>query len=84
MWREAAKPALGLMPQWLWRENRIEAIFEAFARRNPGAMPGLALERQWAQELLEQITWLADRQEDHAKKQMEGRLVHATGGAAQQ
>ena len=51
-----SKPPLGVMPEWLWREQRIKALSEAILARGDAAR---AMSPQWAEELETHRRWLA-------------------------
>lgn len=54
------KPPLGLLPDWLWREHRLEEIGEAFVRYGAA---GLEPPAEWRLELAEHVHWIKARKQ---------------------
>lgn len=57
----ATKPPPGIMPDYVWREDRCLQLIDCIARHYPSKFAAQDLE--WASELSRHLAWLADRTE---------------------
>ena len=55
--RDYTRPPLGVMPEGLWREQRVEALIEALDRSIQGGNWPYTHITIWAQELVEHASW---------------------------
>ena len=55
---ETDQPAIGVRPEWLWREIRLRSLLAAIDRQYGVNLPNYDLIAEWSAELKRHAKWL--------------------------
>lgn len=62
-WKPVEKPPLGIMPEWRWREHRVENLEAAINRFEDAGQSDRSLLHLWREEVAQHRRWILETRE---------------------